>query len=309
MRLDGLWFGQVAMAALMDVAFAFAFGSAVLGAWLASDARLTVAPGRLAWQRSQRSLLAAVVVLLLADLGWLLYQSAQMGGVRLPAAFALVPTVLLQTSVGYAWSVAFGGALLLLLSALVGPEGRARYLLLALGVLFVAAGKASMGHAADGGVLSAGLGLHVLHVVATSLWGGLVLAAGCAVLPALGASVARGVLIRTALKVSNVSLIALVFVLVSGVFNVERGAGASLEAIQSSIWGHVLLLKLALVALALVFGGLNRFLALPRLRRTASTMDAHTFVNVLYLEALTMIGIFIIAAALSHSAPPLTSMG
>ena len=65
----------------------------------------------------------------------------------------------------------------------------------------------------------------------------------------------------------------------------------------------MLTLKLALVALALVLGGLNRFLALPRLRRTASTMDAHTFTNVLYLEALAMIGVFVAAAALSHSVP------
>jgi putative copper resistance protein D len=38
-------------------------------------------------------------------------------------------------------------------------------------------------------------------------------------------------------------------------------------------------------------------------------MDAHTFVNVLYLEALAMIGVFVAAAVLSHSVPAFASLG
>jgi putative copper resistance protein D len=70
-----------------------------------------------------------------------------------------------------------------------------------------------------------------------------------------------------------------------------------------------LTLKLILVALALVLGGLNRMSALPRLRRTASTMDAHTFTNVLYLEALAMLGVFVAAAVLAHSIPGFVALG
>jgi len=55
-----------------------------------------------------------------------------------------------------------------------------------------------------------------------------------------------------------------------------------------------------------LLGGLNRTLALPRLRRTASTEDAHTFNNVLHLEALVMIGIFVVAAVLAHCMPAYT---
>jgi putative copper resistance protein D len=309
MSIDGLWIGQVAMAALMNVAFAFAVGSALLGAWLAKDAQAKVAPAHPAWLRAQRSMLTASVVLVFADLGWLAYQAASMSGIALPAAIGVVPTVLTQTHVGYAWSVAFGGALVLLLTALAGHAGTVRNALLWLAVIAIAAGKASMGHAADAGPASAAIGLHTLHVLVTSVWGGLAMAAGLAVLPALGASTARGILIRTATQVSNVSLVAVVLVLLTGVFNTVRGTGGSFEAIELSTWGHVLILKLALVGLALVLGGLNRFSALPRLRRTASTMDAHTFVNVLYLEALAMMGVFVAAAALSHSVPAFAALG
>jgi putative copper resistance protein D len=152
------------------------------------------------------------------------------------------------------------------------------------------------------------IGFQTLHVLVASVWGGLVLAAGLAVLPALGASVARGVLIRTGAQLSNVSLVAVALVLLTGVFNAVRGSGGSLAAIGQSTWGHVLTLKLVFVALALVIGALNRFVALPRLRRTASTADAHTFANLLYFEALAMLGVFAAAAVLAHSVPALVML-
>jgi putative copper resistance protein D len=309
MSMDGLWIGQVAMAALMNVAFAFAIGSALLGAWLAKDAQTKINPARPAWLRAQRSMLTATVVLVLADLGWLWYQAASMSGVALPAALGVIPTVLTQTHVGYGWSVAFAGALVLLGTAMVSHTGMLRNALLWLAVIAIAAGKASLGHAADAGPFSAAIAMQTLHVLVTGVWGGLAMAAGLSVLPALGTSTARGMLIRTATQVSNLSVVAVGLVLLTGIFNAVRGSGGSFEAIEVSTWGHVLTLKLTLIALALVLGGLNRFSALPRLRRTASTMDAHTFVNVLYLEALAMVGVFVAAAALSHSVPAFAALG
>jgi putative copper resistance protein D len=309
MRLDGLLIGQVAMASLMNVAFAFAIGSALLDAWLAKEgASATLAPSHAAWLRARRSRVAAAVVLVLADAGWLVYQAASMSGVGLPDAFGIVPTVLAQTHIGYAWSVAFGGALLLLLSGLIG-RGAPSHGLFALAVIVIAAAKASLGHAADAGAVSAVEGIQALHVLATSVWGGLVLAGGFTVLPALDSSIARGVLMRVAGQVSKVSLIAFGFVVLTGAWNAWRGLGGALAPLAASGWGHVLTAKLALVALAAVLGGLNRFSALPRLRRTASTVDAHTFNNVLHLEALAMIGVFIAAAVLSHSVPGYVTLG
>ena len=97
--------------------------------------------------------------------------------------------------------------------------------------------------------------------------------------------------------------------LLTGIFNAVRGSGGSFEAIRDEHVGHVLTLKLTLIALALVLGGLNRFSALPRLRRTASTMDAHTFVNVLYLEALAMIGCSSQRPCCRSSVPAFAALG
>lgn len=302
MKADWLWIGQVAMAALVNLAYAFALGSALYGAWLEKDARSAVAPARLAWLRAQRSLRASAFVLVVALAMWLLYESASISGETLPGAFGVISTVLAQTHVGHAWSIAFAGALVLLATALASA-GPLRDGVLWLAIIVLAAGRAGLGHAADAGFASAALGLHTLHVLSASAWSGIVMAGGLAVLPALGASTARGVLIRTAGQVSNVAFFAVGLVLATGVFNGIRGTGGSIDALEASTWGHVLLAKLVLVVLALLLGGFNRVVAMPELRRAASTGAARRFVNVLHLEALVMMAVLVIAAVLAHSVP------
>ncbi|MFP6558022.1 CopD family protein [Paraburkholderia sp. B3] len=302
MKADWLWIGQVAMAALVNVSYAFALGSALYGAWLGKDGSSPVSPARAAWLRAQRSQRVSALVLVIALLMWLLYESASISGEPLPSAFGVVSTVLTQTHVGQAWSVAFGGALLLFVTVFAAG-GALRDGVLWIVLIVIAGGRAALGHAADAGFASAALGLHTLHVLSASAWSGVVMAGGLAVLPALGASTARGMLIRTSAQVSNVALFAVGIVLATGVFNALRGTGGSFAALTGSSWGHVLLLKLSLVTLALVLGGYNRIVAMPELRRSASTAAAHRFVNVIHLEAIVMIGVLVAAAVLARSVP------
>lgn len=78
MNMTGLTIGQVALAALVDIAFALAIGSALLERWLALEGQLA----RVARQRARASLVAACFALVLADVLWLLYESASMSGLR-----------------------------------------------------------------------------------------------------------------------------------------------------------------------------------------------------------------------------------
>lgn len=304
MNAMGITIGQVALAALMDVAYAFAIGSALLERWLAFEGQLA----RVAWQRARASLVAASFALVLADALWLIYGAASMSGLALMPAIGAIPAVIGQTQAGHAWCIAFGGAVLALATALASRGGRAGQATFALAAIIVALGKASIGHAADAGPWSAAVGVQALHVLATGLWGGVTLAGGLAVLPALNTSTTRGALIRMAGRVSYVAGMALAVVVATGLFNAQRGLDGSLAPLSESGWGHVLTLKGALVLLAVLLGALNRTSALPRLRRTASTTDAHTFNNVLHLEALVMIGIFVVAAVLAHMPPGYLSM-
>ena len=304
MNASGLLIGQVALTALVHVAFAFAIGSTLFERWLAADGALArTAPSHAAWHRARASLMAAAFALVLAEGGWLLYEAGAMTGAGVAGGLAALPDVVGTTHVGHAWCVAFAGAAWLLMAALLSRGGRFGAGMFWLGALASAAGTAAIGHAADAGMPSLGWAMQAVHVLATAVWGGVVLAGGLVVLPALDTSITRIALIRLADRVSNVSLAAFCVVLISGLVGAQRGLGGSLAALRGTAWGHVLTLKLALVLLAVVLGALNRTSALPRLRRSASTLDAHTFRNVLHLEALVMVAIFVTAAVLGLTPP------
>jgi putative copper resistance protein D len=305
MNDDPLWLAQVAFAALGDIAFASTLGAVLMNGWLSKEkAFATVSPARFGWARARRIGAGGALVLAFANLVLLWLQAASMSGVPVMQAGASVWTVLTATHAGTGWAIAFAGSVLLVLATASGaPMGAGRLAFAAFGALVAAAGKASVGHAADAGAFSVAEVVQTLHLLATGLWGGVVIAGAFAVLPALGTSLARAFLIRIAGKMSTMAVVAVVLVIATGVFNALRGLGGAASVLQESVWGHVLIVKAVLVATALIFGGLNRWSALPRLRRTASTVDAHTVTNVMRVEGLLMIGVFVAASVLSHSVP------
>ncbi len=166
--------------------------------------------------------------------------------------------------------------------------------------LIAAGSKAAVGHAVDAGALSIAEIVQTAHLLATGVWGGLVIA-GAIVLPALDTSVSRASLIRIMRRKSRT--VSMAFVLATGLYNGRRGTGGSASVLSASTWGHALVAKLLLVAVALAIGAANRWMAMPCLQRTASTMDAHTVINLMRVEALAMIGVFAAASVLSHSMP------
>ncbi|WP_321798509.1 copper resistance D family protein [Caballeronia sp. J97] len=304
MNDDPLWLAQTALAALADLAFACALGALLLNGWLAREqAFATVSPARRGWRRAACVGRIAGAALMLCNFASLWLQSAAMSGVPIAEAGGSLWLVATGTHAGIGWSVALAGSVLLLMtSAGGGALSASRILSAMLAALIVAAGKSAVGHAADAGAFSFAEAVQTLHLLATAAWGGVVIA-GALVLPALDTSVARAFLIRTVAHMSRAATFAVAFVVVTGVFNAWRGLGGSPAVLSASAWGHVLIVKVVLVAMALAFGALNRWSALPRLRRSASTMDARTVINVMRIEALMMAGVFVAAAVLSHSVP------
>jgi copper resistance protein D len=304
MNDDPLWLAQTAFAALGDVCFACALGALVLKSWLSREhAFATVSPARRGWRRAAHGGLAAAIALALCNVVSLWLQSAAMSGAPLAQAGASLWLVATGTHAGIGWSVALAGsALLALACASGGALSVSRTGLAILAALIVAAGKSAIGHAADAGAFSFAEGVQTLHLLATAVWGGIVIA-GAWVLPALDTSVARAFLIRLVARMSRAAASAVAFVILTGAFNAWRGIGGSPAVLGASAWGHALIVKLVLIAAALAFGALNRWSGLPRLQRTSSTMDTHTVINVMRIEALMMAAVFVAAAVLSHSVP------
>ncbi|SAK42950.1 copper resistance D domain-containing protein [Caballeronia glebae] len=306
MNDDPLWLAQTAFAALADFAFACTLGALLLNVWLSREqAFATVSPARRGWLRAARGGSIAAISLVLCTFVSLWLQSASMSGAPIAQAGDALWLVATATHAGIGWSVALAGSVLLLAAAATAGGGAtavARIGMALLAALIVAAGKSAVGHAADAGAFSLAEAVQTLHLLATAVWGGIVVV-GAFVLPALDTSVARAFLIRTVARMSRAASIAVALVVLTGAFNAWRGTGGSLAVLSASTWGHALIVKLLLVAAALVFGALNRWSALPRLSRSASTMDAHTVINVMRVEALMMAGVFVAAAVLSHSMP------
>lgn len=305
MNDDPLWLAQIAFAALGDIAFASTLGAVLMNGWLSKEkAFAAISPARFGWARARRIGSGGALVLAFANLVLLWLQAASMSGVPVMEAGASVWTVLTATHAGTGWAIAFAGSVLLVLATASGaPMGAGRLAFAAIGALVAAAGKASVGHAADAGAFSVAEVVQTAHLLATGVWGGVVIAGAFAVLPALGTSLARAFLIRIAGKMSTIAVVAVALVIATGVFNALRGLGGAASVLQESVWGHVLIVKAVLVVTALIFGALNRWSALPRLRRTASTVDAHTVTNVMRVEGLLMVGVFVAASVLSHSVP------
>ncbi|CAH2779421.1 MAG: Copper resistance protein D [uncultured Caballeronia sp.] len=301
---DSLWLVQVCFAALADIAFACALGALILDAWLCGEqAFAPVSPARLGWRRARRAGILAALVLVLCNFVSLWLQAAAMSGAPVTEAGAPLWLVATHTQAGIGWSVGLAGSVLLLLAAAQGgtlSAARASFAMLA--VLIVAAGKSAVGHAADAGAFSVAEAFQALHLLATGTWDGIVIA-GAFVLPALDTSLARAPLIRIVARMSRTAAIAVAFVIATGAFNAWRGIGGTPAALTASMWGHALIVKLVLIAAALAIGALNRWSALPRLQRSASTMDAHTVINVMRIEAVMMAGAFVAASVLSHSVP------
>jgi copper resistance protein D len=296
---------QIAFAALGDIALACAIGACLLSAWLGRQQAFSpMSPARRGAYRASRTVLAAALALVACNFASLWLQAAAMSGGPIADAFGAIWLVASATHAGIGWSIALVGSVLFVCAALPGGAFTPTRLACALFAAAVAAaGKSAIGHAADAGAFSLAEAVQTVHLLATAVWGGVVIAGGVAVLPALDTSTARASLIRVVASMSRAAMVAIAFVIATGGFNAWRGIGGSPSVLTMSTWGHALIVKLALVAAALAFGALNRWSALPRLQRSASTMDAHTVINIMRIEALAMTGVFVAASVLSHSVP------
>lgn len=245
MSSDPVWLLQVAFAALADLAFACTLGALLLDAWLRGEqAFAPKSPARGSARRAARTALAAALTFVVCDFVSLWLQSAAMSGSPILDAGATLWLVATATHAGLGASVAFAGGVLLTIAAATSSQMRnahhahnAHNALAVLGALIAACGKAAIGHAADAGAFSVAEGVQTLHLLATAVWGGVVIAGAAAVLPALASSVARDALMRVVARLSRVATIAVAFVIATGVFNAWRGTGGSPAVITQSGWG------------------------------------------------------------------------
>jgi copper transport protein len=186
--------------------------------------------------------------------------------------------------------------------------------LLAAGALLAMPGLA--GHAAQTSPAALAWSLDWLHMIAGSLWlGGL---AGLLVLLAAAGPGRVEVLARTVPRFSRLAIASVAVVIVSG-----TGAAIlhlpTLATLWDTSYGKAILVKIALLAAALVLGGLNNARSSPRLVAAAAGRDqglgdsaAALLRRLVAGEVLLVTGVVAAAMALSSLPPPakaLASLG
>jgi putative copper resistance protein D len=176
--------------------------------------------------------------------------------------------------------------------------------------------RAASGHAGASGeawpLLVAGV-----HLFAMGLWSGCVFVAalesgvdGPSRTPTAAFVAARA---RRFGRLSSLATAALALVVATGALQAWRALEGSWSPLASSAWGHVLDTKLALVVLAVLLGGVNRFAGLPALAAAApagvpaSPAQARAlgrFVCILRVEAVVLLAALVAAATLANMEPP-----
>ena len=290
----------------------------IVGAWASvlwlrhADSAWATRARRGSWT----TLRAALAVTAGADGLLLWFQAAAMGGMALPAALRMLPSLLTTSYVGQAWAGGMAG-LALVLAGVAGKATEQRNARLAgvgLGVSLFVYGRAAVSHAGNFGLTSPQLLVESLHLGAISVWLGGVGIAAFVVLSEKSALVAdeRADVSRWVRALSTAATGALMVIVATGLFNAWRGVESAANLVGSA-YGETLLVKLAFVAIAVLLGGLNRFRGMPRLLTALQSPHGspapsqQRFVQILRIEALFLFAALVAAAVLSSSPlPPAT---
>jgi putative copper export protein/mono/diheme cytochrome c family protein len=248
--------------------------------------------------------LAAALVSLASAAGWLVAQTAAIGGVPLADAFdrPLLASVLAQTLFGRVWLVraALLIALALLLAVALG-SGIRRSLALTAAAVAAAAALGTLawaGHAAaaEGGAAMVQLGSDVVHLLAAGGWLGALL--GLVLL--LRATNGRVAAAATR-RFSTLGIVSVAALIATGIVNAWYLVGG-VPALLGTTYGRLLALKLALFALMLALAAANRLRLAPQVGQGRESAVRHLRRNAI-VELAAGTGVLAIVAVLGITVP------
>lgn len=259
-------------------------------------------------------------ILTLSSLGILTERTMLMSGSPLQAVPALLPLVLLKTHFGTVWLIRAGALLWLWIAWTAGrrTQGRLMAVLMLIGTLVLAVSRSVSSHAADQGDFTLPELMNWMHLVSVSVWGGTLLAMSVAFFPSLGpnALFSRAELADLARRLSGTATVALIVVLITGVYNAWIEVHG-IRPLWESTYGRLLLFKLALTLVMIILGASNRLRHVPRMRLWAEQApDAghdrdvsaatpwHRLQRTIDAESVLMLMILTVTAFLLHAMPP-----
>lgn len=251
--------------------------------------------------RLRRLLMLCLIALVISSIGNLIQRTMDMSGLSIAEALPFLPTVLFKTHYGRIGLVRSAGLGLALVTWFIGrrsigsPGFGASMLCAASAIAF---SRSATSHAADFGDLSLQELSDWLHLLASSAWGGALLAIAVTFSPS---SVADNN--ENQQRVAGIADRFYVFfgpvfavLMASGLYNAWVEVGA-FEPLWTTTYGRVLSIKLVLFALLTV-----RYIAPPQHGKDDAAF-AVKFLQRRRIEALSVLGILLCVALFTHEMP------
>jgi len=301
--------GQHLGTALLNLAVAVLTGASMSRLWLGRQGSDWSEVRR---QPVRRAALVGAVVALVANLVVLWLEAAVMAEVPVAEAAGATRSMLTSTHLGLAWSIGMVGLAVAAVGACMRGDRSSGPPLLTLASLAVFWYTRSMvSHAAGEGDFSVRLLADWAHLGLISLWVGEVLLAGVVTLRASGNLAATDRRARAAYveSLSSSATFALIGIFVTGFYAVWRNLGGW-ENLIGNPYGNTLVAKVLLVGVAAAMGGFNRFFVMPPWLTSESAGKAapaflpERFKRILWIEALVLLAVVMLAAILASTSPP-----
>lgn len=254
------------------------------------------------------------VVVILASLLDLWSRSANAAGVLLGDAWSPVQSMLASSHYGRVWLVGMVVLLGSIATSLVGLERQGRRQFVRLGVIALAIAifawtRSLESHASADGDLSVSVVIEWIHLMLIALWVGIVFVASAMKFSQVSLVANEQLdVVAWISALSRAATIAVVGIVVTGVFNTWRATGGKLGELPGSTYGGILFMKLFFVFASICLGAHNRYRAMPSLLNTlrAGKVEVRTFrefTTVARIEAFTLAVALASAAVLSSTEP------
>jgi copper transport protein len=253
---------------------------------------------------------SALVLLLIASLSRLYEEGRAVLGPGRAFDRSALKMILFGTSWGGGWLIGLAGIVVAAIGFGVAKRSRtnAGWAIAALGALAIVIAPALTGHARATPPVGLAVFADVLHVCAACAWiGGLMTLLFAALPIARGvrptAAISSGPLVASLVRAFHpVALTCAAIVIVSGVCAAWLRLPA-VDALWSTSYGRVLLIKLAFVALVLVMGGINWRRMLPSL---GDDQSARRITRTAGTELTLAVLVLAVTAVLVSTSPPET---
>jgi len=180
-------------------------------------------------------------------------------------------------------------------AALIPSPQRLRLTLVSVSLLALSLFRSTSGHAASDGNYSLRELAQWVHLVATGVWAGGVMVSA-KLLPSLREAPLQHANGR---RLSLQSATAIVFIVVSGIWNTWIGVGGDIEGALHTRWVLLLGVKLLFVFAALALGAINR----QTLQQLPTDQAMRRLRATLRMEAVLMLAILLLSAWLGSVAP------